>query len=115
MATKSKLDELKIAGITHIVCVREAREKNLIKPNHPDDFTYLTVEIEGKGILHLRHCECNLIHAYLDSNTANIIPLFRVVNPFIRNALTSGGRVLVHGSAGISRSVTLVISFIMET
>jgi len=95
VATKSKLADLKMAGITHIVCVREYRERNLIRPNHPDDFIYMIAEVE-------------------DSIMANIIPQFKAVNPFIRNAIESGGRVLVHGSAGISRSVALVIAFVME-
>lgn len=49
-----------------------------------------------------------------DSTLANIIPHFKTVNPFITSALAKGGKVLVHGSAGISRSVALVIAFIME-
>ncbi|OXA53267.1 Serine/threonine/tyrosine-interacting protein B [Folsomia candida] len=95
-AAKSKMQELKDSGISHIVCVREFRERNLIRPNHPDDFQYLVVEVE-------------------DSSMANIIPHFRTVNPFIKFALNNGGKVLVHGSAGISRSVALVIAYIMET
>jgi len=42
-----------------------------------------------------------------------MIPHFRDVNAFIESELRQGGRVLVHGSAGISRSAALVIAFIM--
>lgn len=55
-ATRAKLDEMKAAGLTHIVCVRQNLEKNLIRPNHPDHFKYLVVEIAGTiyYLLHLR-------------------------------------------------------------
>lgn len=46
-ATKAKLEELQGVGITHIVCVRESRERSWIRPNHPEAFQYLVVEVEG--------------------------------------------------------------------
>lgn len=47
-ATRAKLEEMKAAALTHIVCVRQSLEKNLIRPNHPEHFKYLVVEIAGK-------------------------------------------------------------------
>ncbi|CAL8120235.1 unnamed protein product [Orchesella dallaii] len=94
-ATRAKQEEMKAAGLTHIVCVRQNLERNLIRPNHPDHFKYLVVEIA-------------------DSATENIIPHFKVVNSFLDESLSGGGKVLVHGNAGISRSAALVIAYIMS-
>jgi len=44
----------------------------------------------------------------------NIIPHFKTVNEFVTQALDSGGKVLIHGNAGISRSAALIIAYIME-
>ncbi|XP_014288725.1 serine/threonine/tyrosine-interacting protein [Halyomorpha halys] len=94
-AIKSKLDELKSHGITHIICVRHTLEANFIKPNFEDQFKYLVLEIA-------------------DSVTENIIHLFPIVKKFVDECLASGGKVLVHGNAGISRSAALVLAYIME-
>lgn len=37
-ATKSKLDVLLQNGITHVVCVRQAIEAHVIRPNFEDQF-----------------------------------------------------------------------------
>ncbi|XP_032451888.1 serine/threonine/tyrosine-interacting protein isoform X2 [Nasonia vitripennis] len=95
-ATKSKLDSLLEHGITHIVCVRQDIEAHFIKPNFPDKFKYLVLDIA-------------------DNATENIIKHFKKVKSFIDEALNSGGKVLVHGNAGISRSAALVIAYLMET
>lgn len=94
-ATRSKLDALLRCGITHVVCIRQAVEANIIRPNFPDTFRYLVIEIA-------------------DSVTENIICHFPRVRDFLDECLRSDGRVLVHGNAGISRSAALVIAYIME-
>ena len=50
-----------------------------------------------------------------DQATENIIQHFKKVKAFIDEALNSGGHVLVHGNAGISRSAALVLAYLMET
>lgn len=50
-ATRAKLEDMKKAGITHVVCVREYLERKLIRPNHPDSFKYLVVEIAGTVLI----------------------------------------------------------------
>lgn len=50
-----------------------------------------------------------------DTCTENIIQHFQTVKAFIDEGLNSGGRILVHGNAGLSRCVTLVLAYIMET
>ena len=50
-----------------------------------------------------------------DCVTENIIKHFRVVKAFIDEAMNVGGKVLVHGNAGISRSAAFVLAYLMET
>lgn len=94
-AIKSQLPCLLQSGITHIICVRQDIEANFIKPNFPDKFKYLVLNIA-------------------DTATENIIQHFHKVRTFIDEALNSGGRILVHGNAGISRSAALVLAYLME-
>ncbi|XP_012260396.1 serine/threonine/tyrosine-interacting protein-like isoform X2 [Athalia rosae] len=95
-ASRAKLETLLERGITHIVCVRQDIEAHFIRPNFPDRFQYLVLDIA-------------------DTVTENIIQHFQKVKTFIDDALDSGGRVLVHGNAGISRSAALVLAYVMET
>ncbi|KAL4630379.1 serine/threonine/tyrosine-interacting protein-like [Arapaima gigas] len=95
-AMKSKLHVLEKRGITHIVCIRQDIEANFIKPNFPEEFRYLVLDIA-------------------DNPVENIIRFFPVTKEFIDGSLHNGGKVLVHGNAGISRSAALVIAYLMET
>ncbi|XP_073725348.1 serine/threonine/tyrosine-interacting protein A-like isoform X5 [Misgurnus anguillicaudatus] len=95
-AMKSKLSVLEKQGITHIVCVRQDIEANFIKPNFPLKFRYLVLDIA-------------------DNPVENIIRYFPMTKEFIDGCLETGGKVLVHGNAGISRSAALVIAYLMET
>lgn len=56
-AIKCKLQELIDDGITHIICVREANQSKFIKPNFPESFNYLVLDIA-------------------DTNYQNILPYF---------------------------------------
>lgn len=61
----------------------------------------------------------NCVFRYLvldiaDNNTENIIRHFSTVSLFIEEAISSGGKCLVHGNAGISRSAALVMAYIMQ-
>jgi len=94
-AMKSKLDVLLEGRITHIVCIRQAIEAHFIRPNFPDRFKYLVVDIA-------------------DTLTENIIQHFPKIKRFLDDCFASGGRALIHGNAGISRSAALVIAYIME-
>lgn len=93
-ALKNQTEHLKAMGITHIICVREDREVHWIRENMPDLFTYLTINM-------------------IDSPTEIIIPLFPKFAAYIDEVLANG-KVLVHGYNGISRSATLVASYIMK-
>lgn len=94
-ANKNKLCYLESMGITDIVCVRHAAEANFIKPNFPDKIRYLVLNVA-------------------DVYTENIIQYFQKVKAFINESFARNGKVLVHGNAGMSRSASLVIAYIME-
>ncbi|CAB1426790.1 unnamed protein product [Pleuronectes platessa] len=83
-AMKSKLPNLERQGITHVVCVRQDIEANFIKPNFPHTFRYLVLDIA-------------------DNPVENLIRFFPTTKEFIDSCLATGGKVLVHGNAGISR------------
>ncbi|MEE6493636.1 hypothetical protein FKM82_016905 [Ascaphus truei] len=93
---KSKLSVLQKYGITHIICIRQSIEANFIKPNFQQLFRYLVLDIA-------------------DNPIENIIRFFQMTKEFIDGSLQTGGKVLIHGNAGISRSAALVIAYIMET
>ncbi|CAH1793255.1 unnamed protein product [Owenia fusiformis] len=94
-AMKSKLAVLQGYGITHIVCIRHTLESHFIKPNFQDYFRYLVLDVA-------------------DTVTENIIRILPKVRDFIEECFAKKGKVLIHGNAGISRSATLVIAYIME-
>lgn len=77
-------------GITHVLTIGEG-----MYPKFPDSFIY-------KWIVEK------------DSATANLAQHFTACHSFIKDALSKGGRILVHSYAGISRSATIVISFFMK-
>ncbi|XP_036723674.1 serine/threonine/tyrosine-interacting protein-like [Balaenoptera musculus] len=83
-AMKSKLPILQKHGITHIICIRQNIEANFIKPNFQQLFRYLVLD-------------------FADNPVENIIRFFPMTEEFIDGSLQSGGKVLVHGNAGISR------------
>uniref|UniRef100_A0A8C0WGW3 Serine/threonine/tyrosine-interacting protein n=1 Tax=Castor canadensis TaxID=51338 RepID=A0A8C0WGW3_CASCN len=95
-AMRSKLPILQKHGITHIICIRQNIEANFIKPNFQQLFRYLVLDIA-------------------DNPVENIIRFFPMTKEFIDGSLQNGGKVLVHGNAGISRSAAFVIAYIMET
>lgn len=95
-AKKTQLDFLSGHGITHIVCVRQDNEKNIIKPNFEQHFKYLVVEM-------------------LDSQMyGELLKHVIKVNAFIRGAIDGGGAVLVHGNIGATRSACLVMAYCMD-
>ena len=81
---------LKAKGITHVVnCAG-----NVCGNYHPEEFRYLSYFLK-------------------DSNTESIECIFYETTQFIDAALESGGKVLVHCQQGVSRSVTVCLSYII--
>jgi len=93
-AAKS-LDILQRLAITHVVCIRDAKEAFSVKPRFPDAFQYMVVDLA-------------------DSEEQNLIRYFPAAKAFIDNAIQGGGRVLVHCNGGISSSPAFAIMFVMQ-
>ncbi|QDZ25544.1 dual specificity phosphatase [Chloropicon primus] len=83
-------------------------------------------ELDKNGVTHVVNCSpvchhvCHKEYEYLlvsvyDKSTDNIEDEFVKSNAFIRSALDQGGAVFVHCYAGQSRSVTLVVAWLIET
>lgn len=81
-------------------------------------------ELEKKGITHILQVGDNLTQSFegefqyrticvADTEAANLLVFFRDCFDFIEDAKGSGGGVLVHCFAGISRSATICISYLM--
>lgn len=89
-AEANNMDWLKDNFVTHIVnCTIE-------HPNYyPNEFNYLKLNL-------------------LDSPDQNLYHVFERVYNYIKDAIGNGGTVLVHCHAGISRSSSMVIYFIMK-
>ncbi|KIM78531.1 hypothetical protein PILCRDRAFT_824434 [Piloderma croceum F 1598] len=93
-ASKS-LEILQGLHITHIVCIRDAKEAFSVKARFPDHFKYLVLDVE-------------------DNEEQNLIRLFPGAKAFIDQAISQGGRVLVHCNGGISLSPAFVVMFAMQ-
>ncbi|KAH9251963.1 hypothetical protein BASA81_010167 [Batrachochytrium salamandrivorans] len=77
-------------GITHVcMCLNGGR------PPFPSQFQYLVVDV-------------------LDVPEVKIAPYFDDSYRFIKQALDGGGKVLIHCAAGISRSASIAIAFLMR-
>lgn len=85
----SDLNALKQAGITHILQVAAG-----IKPFFPKDFTYKVINIT-------------------DTSQSSLIRHFPAAIAFIKEGISRGG-VLVHCHAGVSRSASVVIAYLMQ-
>ena len=87
----SNLEELQNNKITHIVCCASGMENKF-----PDKFKYYNVNLLDK--------ENQNIRIYLDGTYK-----------FIDDALKNGGRVFVHCYAGVSRSASILIAYLMKS
>lgn len=84
-------DGLLRAGITHVLCVAGG-----LPQSYSDTFKYMTVEVS-------------------DCPTEDITSHFERSFAFISEAIDSGKGCLVHCFAGKSRSVTVVLAYLMRT
>jgi dual specificity phosphatase 12 len=86
----SNKDMLQKAGITHILTVAKDHP-----PKFPAFFTYKVVKV-------------------LDLPGTDLKRRFEVSIDFIKEAISHQGKVLVHCYAGVSRSATIVIAYLMQ-
>ncbi|KAG8200649.1 hypothetical protein JTE90_022271 [Oedothorax gibbosus] len=91
---------LKRMGITHVLNAAQGKEKHCGLVNTWPGF-YSQSGIKFLGV------------PAFDNIVFRIHPYFEEAAQFIDDALKAGGKVLVHCQAGISRSATLVCSFLM--
>ncbi|KAK4296970.1 hypothetical protein Pmani_030574 [Petrolisthes manimaculis] len=94
-ATKSRFKTLLDHGITHIICVRQTIESHMVRANFPHKIKYLVLDMA-------------------DNPTQNLIMYLGECRSFIDECLVSGGKCLVHGNLGISRSAAIVVAYVME-
>jgi len=83
-------NELKRLKITHVVNVACG-----VSSAYPKDFAYLHVPL-------------------LDCASENIQEHFHKTSAFIHEAVSSGGRVLIHCLQGVSRSATIAAAFVIK-
>ena len=85
----------------------------VINCNHPDNKTlYDTMTIE---IIHKQNSPLTILNiGIFDSITEDIFKYFDIVGSYIIINLKQNKKVLVHCKAGISRSSTLVIAFLIK-
>ncbi|KAI0826874.1 phosphatases II [Trametes gibbosa] len=93
-ASKS-LETLQSLGITHIVCIRDAKEAFSVRPRFPDHFQYMVLDVQ-------------------DNEEQNLIRLFPQAKQFIDEAIAQGGCALVHCNGGISLSPAFVVMYVMQ-
>ena len=91
IGSASNLKQLENFKITHIVCAVSG-----IKNFFPDKFKYLNINL-------------------LDSEKEDIKKYFSQSYEFIDKAIKNNGNVLVHCHAGVSRSSTILIAYIMKS
>ncbi|KAF9673306.1 hypothetical protein SADUNF_Sadunf10G0010400 [Salix dunnii] len=98
-------DALNSKNITHILTVADS-----FPPSYPNDFVY---EVIGVCSLHLMY---NLVIAEVvtDRYDTNLSQYFNKCFNFIDEAKRQGGGVLVHCFVGRSRSVTIVVAYLMK-
>lgn len=77
-------------GITHILTVASGH-----LPKFPSTFIYKVVKV-------------------LDTPSCNLKLKFQSCLNFIKDAIALGGKVFVHCYAGVSRSATIVIAYLMK-
>mmetsp|Transcript_36879 Transcript_36879/g.35611 ORF Transcript_36879/g.35611 Transcript_36879/m.35611 type:complete len:118 (-) Transcript_36879:176-529(-) len=83
------LDKLHELGITHILTVAEG-----LKPKYEDKFVYKVIKID-------------------DFHTQDIKQHFESCLRFIDENIENKNKVLVHCAAGVSRSATIIIAYLM--
>ncbi|XP_035226324.1 dual specificity protein phosphatase 3-like [Stegodyphus dumicola] len=91
---------LKRMGITHVLNAAQGKEKSCGQVNTWSGF-YSQSGIQFLGV------------PAFDNVVFRIYPYFEEASQFIQDALKTGGKVLVHCRAGISRSATLVCAYLM--
>ncbi|KAK7056673.1 hypothetical protein VNI00_002390 [Paramarasmius palmivorus] len=118
VASKS-LETLQSLGITHIVCIRDAKEAFSVRPRFPEYFQYLTLDVEDNEEQNLIRLFPRFISAVSFRSISDSTCRHCRAKAFIDEALREqngvrSGKVLVHCNGGISLSPAFVVMFVME-
>ena len=90
ITSASNLEELESKNITHILCCGFK-----LKCFFPEKFKYYKIDI-------------------IDRENENIRKYFDETNNFINESIKNNGNILVHCQAGISRSTSIIIAYLMK-
>lgn len=82
---------LKKYGITHVISITEFKKPSIFEM---ENFTTLHIQLN-------------------DNKYSNIYKYFYSTNTFIEDCLSKGGKILIHCIAGISRSTTIVVAYLL--
>jgi serine/threonine/tyrosine-interacting protein len=88
------LEFLKNSGISHILIVAGLQETKFLKPKFPEFFIYEGLVIEETPFIQL----IGMIDKALE---------------WMDNVIRSGGKILIHGNAGLNRSAAFVMSYLI--
>jgi len=83
-------------NISHVFIVRSPEEEKFIKAKFPESIQYQVLQCR-------------------DNSFENLIRFFPDVITYVDEVLKQRGNILIHGNAGMSRSATFVIAYIMTT
>ncbi|XP_055917930.1 dual specificity protein phosphatase 13 isoform X2 [Eupeodes corollae] len=97
-AAKNKV-YLRLMGITHVLNTAEGCRYGQVDTGHIYYRDMPTIRYMGFPMM--------------DQPTTDISRYFYVASKFIDNAITSGGKILVHCLVGMSRSATCVLAYLM--
>lgn len=92
-AAANDRDLMNRVGITHIINITPDKDKD--------------VSVPGRNKIKYKHIKVD------DVPSTFLLKHFHATNQFIHDALENGGRVLVHCHAGISRSTTILLAYLM--
>ncbi|KAL0836785.1 hypothetical protein Bca101_088675 [Brassica carinata] len=118
-AAASNKNVLKSCNVTHILTVASS-----LRPAHPGDFVYKVVPgIKGFTLLYRIYVflallrsgiSCFVYVIVVDKEDTNLEIYFDECIDFIDEAKKQGGSVLVHCFVGKSRSVTVIVAYLMK-
>lgn len=87
----------------------DATDLKVLQANGITHIMNMTTDIQNKFVDNFHYCN----FPALDSHRQSLKEFFRVAFAYIEAARAKGGRVLVHCHAGVSRSSTIVIAYLM--